>query len=391
MSSIAGAHAPFSFESARRRCAGVAAAALAAGLAGALAAPAQFFRSYLVGYLFWLGVALGSLGILMLHHLVGGRWGTAIRRPLESAAGTLPLLALLFAPLLLGLRDLYSWSRPGALADELIRHKSPYLNLPFFLTRAAIYWMTWILLARVLSRWSAEEERTGNASFTARMQRLSGPGLVLFGLTVTFAGYDWVMSLEPKWSSSIFGMLILVGQGLSALAFMVIVTRKLAPWAPYTRVTSQGVFNDLGNLLLMFVMLWAYLAFSQFLVIWAGNLPEEIAWYRPRIQTSWVWIGGGLLLFYFFVPFLLLLSRRNKRSLGFLAGLAGALLAMRLLDLIWTVEPTFDRDGWTPHWMDLALPAGLGGVWLFQFLVLLQRSSPPRGEEPQERKADEHA
>jgi hypothetical protein len=339
----------------------------------ALLSPGQLFRAYLEGYLFWSGIAVGSLALLMLYHLVGGRWGYLIRRPLEAATRTLPLLALLFLPLLFGLHDLYPWSRPEAQADQLLRHKSAYLNVPFFVLRAALYFVAWILLARRLNRLSAEQDRIEDVTLSLKLRRTSGPGLLLYALTVTCAGWDWVMSLEPKWWSTIFGMANMVGQGLSALALMVVVAHLLARREPYSEEATPANFHDLGNLLLMFVILWAYLAFSQFLIIWAGNLTEEIVWYLPRYRTSWVWIGGALLVLYFFLPFILLLLRRTKRSRHALAKVAAGLLVLRLLDLIWTVEPTFEPHGLKLHWLDLAAPVGIGGIWLFGYLRELQQ------------------
>jgi len=348
-----------------------------AGLAlcalGALLAPAQLFRAYLIGYLLWFGIGLGSLALLMLHHLVGGRWGHLIRRPLEAATRTLPLLAVLFVPLLLGLQSLYPWSRPEALSDELLRHKSVYLNVPFFIVRAVICFAIWIWLAQRLNRLSAQQDQVEDPALTRRLRRLSGPGLLLYAATVTFASWDWVMSLEPKWWSTILGMSTIVSQGLSALALMIVVAWALAAREPqgqdpYAEEATPGNFHDLGNLLLMFVVLWAYMAFSQFLIVWAGDLVEEIIWYVPRYKTSWVWIGGALLLLGFFLPFILLLLRRTKRERRSLALVAAGLLVMRLLDLIWTIEPSFAPAGLTLHWLDLAAPAGLGGVWLHVYL-----------------------
>ncbi len=363
----------------------IGAAALAVCAIGGLSAAPQFFRSYLIAYLFWLGIALGSLAILMLHHLVGGMWGHLIRRPLESATRTLWIMALLFLPLAFGLRALYPWARPGGLDAEMLHHKAIYLNAPFFMGRAALYLALWILLAFLLNRWSAAQDGAGDGhAIGNRMRHLSGPGLVIYVLTVTFAGFDWLMSLEPEWWSTIFGMTVIVGQGLSGIAFMVIVARALSRDGRFARVARPVNFHDLGNLMLMFVMLWAYLAFSQFLIIWSGNLAEEIGWYIPRVQTSWAIIAVVLIVFHFFVPFLLLLSRRTKRSMSMLTGVAVTLLVMRLFDLVWTVQPSFRHDGLAIHWMDLLAPVGIGGIWFAAFLWQLGRMPLVARHEPAE-------
>jgi len=347
----------------QRRALVVGLAALALCIIGAFISPAQFFRSYLLGYLFWAGVALGCLAILMLQHLSGGAWGMVIRRMLESGSRTLPLMALLFVPLIPGIRQLYGWARP----DSAIPHQAAYLNVPFFLFRAVLYFGVWLSMAYFLNRWSREQDRTGDLRLARRLQMLSGPGLVLYGLTATFAAIDWVMSLEPHWSSSIFGILIIGGQVLSAMAFIIAVAVLLAQHEPLSGVLLPGHFHDLGKLLLAFVMLWAYFAFSQLLIVWSGNLPEEIPWYLHRLRGGWGWVGVLLILFHFALPFVLLLSRDLKRNARALALLAVAVIFMRLVDLFWLTAPEFWPGRFHVHWMDIAVPVGIGGVWLAVF------------------------
>ncbi|TMA82880.1 MAG: hypothetical protein E6J77_15170, partial [Deltaproteobacteria bacterium] len=275
----------------RRNCLLVGIAGLAACAAGAAANPAAFFRAYLVAYLFWLGIALGCMAIVLIHYLTGGAWGLVIRRVLESGTRTLPLLALAFLPLAFGLRELYEWARPEVVAaDALLRHKSAYLNAPFFLVRAAIYLAAWIAVAAVLRRWSPED-----AAPPRRLRVLAGPGLAVYGLTMTFAAIDWVMSLEPHWFSTVYGMMFATGQVLAGFAFVIAVTTLLARRAPLAGLVAPNHFTDLGNLLLAFVMLWAYLAFAQYLLIWAGNLPEEIPWYLRRQQGGWAAVAVALI------------------------------------------------------------------------------------------------
>jgi len=347
----------------QRRALVVGLAALALCIIGAFISPAQFFRSYLLGYLFWAGVTLGCLAILMLQHLSGGAWGMVIRRMLESGSRTLPLMALLFVPLIPGIRQLYGWARP----DNSIPHQAAYLNVPFFLFRAVLYFGAWLSMAYFLNRWSREQDRTGDLRLARRLRMLSGPGLVLYGLTATFAAIDWVMSLEPQWSSSIFGILIIGGQALSAMAFIIAVAVLLAQHEPLSGVLLPGHFHDLGKLLLAFVMLWAYFAFSQLLIVWSGNLPEEIPWYLHRLHGGWGWVGVLLILFHFALPFVLLLSRDLKRNARALALLAVAVIFMRLVDLFWLTAPEFWPGRFHLHWMDIAAPVGIGGVWLAVF------------------------
>ena len=248
----------------RKRSLVVGTVALALCAGGAWINPPEFFHAYLTAYLFWIGIALGCLAILMLHHLVSGRWGFVVQRLLESGSRTIPLMALLFVPLLFGLRELFLWARPEAVAAQaILRHRQPYLNGPFFSARVVLYFAIWITLSSLLSKWSLEQDRTAAPDLTRRLQRLSGPGLVLYGLTVTFAAFDWVMTLGPQWHSTIFGAVFMVGQGLAALCFVVVVSSQLADRGPLSGVISPKLFQDLGNLILAFVMLWAYMAFSQ--------------------------------------------------------------------------------------------------------------------------------
>src|SRR6266851_5589218 len=257
--------------------------------------PYQFYRSYLVGFLFWNGVALGCLAIAMLHQLSGGAWGVVIRRILESATRTFPVTLVLFLPLLFGIHSLYIWSSPAAVAaDKTLQHKAAYLNVPFFMGRAALYFAIWLTVAYFFNKWSLEQDRSGAEPWSSRLQGMAGPALLLYGATVTFSSIDWVMSLDPHWFSTIYGILFIGGQGVSALSFVI-----------------------------AFIMLWAYFNFSQFLLIWAGNLPEEIPFYLKRMRGGRMWVGLGLIVFHFALPFLLLLSREFKRHRKWMAAVAG--------------------------------------------------------------------
>jgi hypothetical protein len=353
---------------------GFIAAALCVG--GALIHPPSFFRAYLSAYIFWIGIPVGCLALLMLHHLVGGRWGFMIQRVLEAAIQTLPLMALLFIPLLFGLSDLYLWARPEVVAgDPLLQQKAAYLNIPFFIARTVGYFTVWIVLGRLLVRWSLAQDRTADDTLTQKLQRLSGPGLVLYGLTVTFATIDWMMSLEPKWYSTLFGMIFMVSFGLAALALAILVTRFLESEKPLAQVISPDRWHDLGNLLLALVMFWAYLNFCQFLLIWSENLAEEIPWYLHRIGGGWEWVALALILFQFTLPFVLLLSRDTKRNSRTLSMVAAAILLMHWLDILWMVAPSFYPARFHLHWLDIAAPVGIGGLWLAAFIRYLKARS----------------
>jgi len=350
--------------------AGVIVAATAAALTGDAT---QFYQSYLIGYMFCLGITLGCLALGMVHQLSGGAWGVVLRRPIGAAARVLPVLTLLFVPILIGMGHLYIWTHADAVAaDEVLQHKHLYLNTPFFLVRAAFYFAVWNGVSFFLNRWSLEQDRTGDPWIPRRMQRLSAAGLVLYGLTITFASFDWLMSIEPDWYSTIYGVIIIGGQGLSGIAFLILAIAWLSRRPPLNDIIVADHFHDAGNLTLAFVMLWAYFAFSQYLIIWAGNLPKEIAWYQHRLQTGWRLIGILLVVFHFAVPFLVLLSRRIKRQAATLARIAGAILVARVVDLFWLVAPEFHRGGVSVSWLDVLLPLSLAAIWLGCFIWQLR-------------------
>ena len=355
---------------------------LALGLLGAFLNLEQFWRAYLLAYLFWLEIGLGCLGLLMLHHLVGGRWSAMIRRLMETGAMTLPLMAILFLPLLFGLTTLYPWANTEHLQQsELLRQKTGWLNIPFFLGRSALYFVVWSTLAFLFNRWSLEQDRTGDPQLAVRMRRLSAIGMILFMLTATFAAYDWMMSLEPEWFSSIYGLSFIAGQGLAALALGIIGLRFIAK-DKAASPTWIGSFNDLGNFLLGFVMIWAYFAFSQFLIIWSADIPEEAIWYYHRSQGGWLNVGLFLIAFHFVLPFFLLLSRQLKRKARLLTALAVLILVARVVDLFWLIMPAFYPEGIQVHWLELALLIALGGGWTLVFIQQWTGKYPLPRHEP---------
>jgi hypothetical protein len=352
---------------------------LALSFAGSLIWPHRFFASYLVAFLFWIGIALGCVGLTMLHHLLGGSWGLPVRRPLEAGAMTLLPLAVLFLPLVSNLPNLYPWARPEEVRlDADLYHKSSYLNVSFFLIRAVLYFAIWITFAFLLNRWSRVQDSSADPAPTHRLQQLSGPGLVFLFLTSTFAAIDWAMSLEPRWASTIFGAMLIVGEALSTLALMIAVAILLAADQPMREAATPSRLHDLGNLLLAFVMLWAYMAFSQFLIIWSGNLAEEIPWYVRRTHGGWQWVALLLIGFHFFLPFFVLLFRESKRQSRLLFQVAWFVIVMHLIDLVWLVIPasvdaTSPRIPWEDFPLILAATAGIGGIWMATFLWHLKR------------------
>ncbi|HEY2930206.1 MAG TPA: hypothetical protein VGK99_00540 [Acidobacteriota bacterium] len=336
--------------------------------------PVQFYRSYLIAAIFWLGVGLGCLSILMVQYLSGGAWGLVIRRLLEAGAGTLRVVPALFVPLVFGIHQLYTWSRAEEVKhSEVLQQKTAYLNLPFFSLRALIYFAAWFVLAHLFQNWSLEQDRTADRAILRRLQLFSGPGLVLIALTVTFASVDWIMSLDPKWFSTIFGLLLAATQALSAFAFVVALCVWLHRRGPLAMLSAEH-FQDFGKLLLAFVMVWAYLGFSQFLVIWSGNLPEEIPWYLRRLHGGWNWMALLLVVFQFVLPFLVLLSRDLKRNPRLLGLVAGWVFLMSFVHLFWMIAPEFHHQGFYLHWMDVTTLAGVGGLWFGYFLTQLGRA-----------------
>jgi hypothetical protein len=357
----------------QRRMFLLAAVAAVPALVGLFVDVDQFLQSYLLAYWWCLGATLGCLALGMVHQLSGGAWGVLIRRPIGAASRVLPVLTVLFLPIAFGMGHLYSWTHADLVArDEALQHKHLYLNTPFFLVRAAVYFLVWNTLSYFLNAWSLEQDRTGDQRIPRKMQLLSGGGLVAYGITITFASFDWLMSLEPHWFSTIYGVIIIGGQGLSAMALLITAIVWLSRRPPLDRVVVPSHLHDLGNLLLAFVMLWAYFAFSQWLIIWSGNLPDEITWYVQRLQTSWRVVGIGLVVFHFALPFVLLLSRTIKKHGGTLVRVAIAILAVRAVNFWWLIAPEFHRGGIHLSWLDLVLPFTLGTFWLGCFVWQLR-------------------
>jgi hypothetical protein len=335
----------------------------------------EFLRSYLFADMFFTGMALGCLGILLLNHTVGGKWGMVIRRLCEAGARTIPFTAIFLLPVLLSIPVLYVWARPEAAHDANIQSKAAYLNVPFFLARAVFFFLVWTFYAYRLSGWSKQQDETGDSRLISKMRALSAPGLVVFTFTGTFAFVDWIMSLEPEWFSTMYGAMYLVGQMLEAFALVIAVVIVLSQWEPIKEYVTAQHFHDLGNMMLAFTVLWAYLSFSQFLIIWAGNLPDEVPWYVRRLGQGWGGVAVFLVVFHFCVPFLLLLQRDIKRRASLLLKVALFMLVVRIVDVYWIVEPSFYGNKVQVHWTDFVAPLAVGGLWLALFFW--QLSSRP--------------
>jgi len=334
----------------------------------------QFFQSYLYAYLYWLGITLGSLALALLYGMVGGDWGMVIRQISEAASKTLWLVALLFVPVVFGLRYLYPWARPDLVAaDPLLQHKSMYLNIPFTVGRAILYFGVWAFLIWSHVRRSSAPP-ADDPEERRRIQRFSAIGLILYFLTMTFASIDWVMSLQPDWLSSVYGMLIIAGQALSAFAFAIALLPFLVKQEQLAAVITPRHYRDLGALLLTTVMLWAYLGFSQYLIIWYGDLPREVTWYISRTTGGWEWIGLVVILLQFFLPFSILISLRAKQNPRVLAAIASLIIVIRLGDWFWEVAPAFHSQVLRIHWLDIVTPIAIGGLWLAAFFWHLERT-----------------
>ena len=367
--------APESVGRFQTRAFGVGAVALVLSLFGAIRSPGPFYQSYLVSFLLVLGLALGSLGLVMLQHLTAGHWGVIIRRPLESATRTLPLIALFFVPIaLFGMKYLYGeWLDPKMPKEPLSEFQQSYLTHGGYLARAVIYFALWLALMFIFNIWSKQQDlHQEDRALRRRLKMLAGPGIILYVFAMSFAAIDWVMSLSPHWASTIYGFIFVGGQLISSMSFMIAVVVLLSRTEPFSSILQPRHLHDLGKLLLAFVMLWAYFDFSQLLIIWSGNQPEEISFYRTRLYGEWGVVAVIVVVFHFFVPFFLLLSQDLKRNARTLPKIAAWLILMRLVDLFWMTRPEFTSSA-VPTWLDLVLPVALGGLWLGFFAFNLKQ------------------
>jgi hypothetical protein len=338
-----------------------------ASVAGAFLAPESFYSAYLSGFMFWLGLSLGCMAILMLYHMVGGGWGTVIRRILEAGMMTVPLMFVLFLPILFHLPRLYKWAQPDKLASDpkLADIAQSYLNFNGILTRAILYFALWFGMAYFLNRWSTEQDTIAGQS-TLRFRVMSGLGLVIYSFSISFAVIDWVMSLQARWISTIYGFIFIAGEALSAFCFCVVIERILGKRKPMSEYLTDTEVHDHGKFMLTFVMVWTYFNFSQLLIIWSGNLPDEISWFFGRLHGGWEYVALFLVLFQFAVPFALLLSRRLKRKTRTLVWIASWILFARMVDIYWHVEPAL-HPTFHLSWLHFTVIAGIGGLWMAYF------------------------
>ncbi|MFN6964258.1 MAG: hypothetical protein ACK4S4_10895 [Pyrinomonadaceae bacterium] len=339
----------------------------------------QALRSWLLGFMFWAGLGLGSLGILMLQYLTGGAWGVVIRRILEAATRTLPIIVILFIPLAVGVatHSVYEWTHLPK-TEHIMAWRGWYMTDWGWLLRTAVYFVLFGVMVWYLNGLSRKQDAAATAEESAghleSASRFSGPAIIFYVLTLTFATVDWTMTLDPHWFSTIWGLLWVASWGLSTFSFVVLLLSYLQGRSPMDRVIGKRHFHDIGKLMLAFVMVWAYFNFSQFLIIWSGNIPEETGWYITRMRSAWAWVGGGLIFLHFAFPFLVLLNQDFKRKGKKLAMIAVFILLMRFLDLIFIIAPTprinpmgMEQGAFYLSFLDLLAPIGIGGIWLWWF------------------------
>ena len=342
---------------------------LAASVAGLFVNAAHFWQSYLFAFIFWSGLTLGCLGIFFLHNVVGGNWGVAIRRLVEAGMKNLWLMAAFAIPLFFALGSVYIWTDANYRAEHFaVGHKAAYLNKTWFIIRTVIYFAIWLFSGLRILAMANEHDRTGDPALFRRIKARSAPALLVFVLTTTLAFIDWIMSLEPDWYSTIYAWMFTVGQVLLTFSFLVAVLVLLSKREPFASFLTRQHYHDLGNLMLAFTMLWAYMSFAQFLIIWAENLPDEIPWYVRRFSGGWGYIAWTIAIFHFFVPFFLLLLRFVKKHPSRLRTLAVWIIIMKILDVFWVVTPAFRQRGLEVYWTDLVTLIGVGGVWLAVFI-----------------------
>jgi hypothetical protein len=336
----------------------------------------QGFRAYLVGFWMWFGAGAGCLLLLMTQYMTGGAWGVMIRKPLEAGSKTLYLFVLGFLPLLLGHESIFWWTTKEGLADKVIHDKNLYLNIPFLWVRWVVYALFLCGLVYNLTKWSKQEQETKSTDFSAKLEKLSAPGIPFFFILMTFCAVDYLMVLEPHWYSTVYGFMIVIGWCLTAMAVIIATLGTLVRFAPYDHVLTKKHLHDLGKLLLALTMLWAYLQFSQLLITWSGNLPTEVIWYIKRWNGGWGWVSLILLFGHFFLPFLLLLSQEIKKNIRTITAVAIFIIIVHVVDVFSLVEPNFAKTIADVHfsmsWLDLAAPIGFGGLWFALFLHNLQ-------------------
>jgi hypothetical protein len=333
----------------------------------------EFYRAWLPAFIFWFLIAAGSIGVMCLQYVTGGEWGVLIRRPLGAASRTIPLFILFAIPLVLGMEHIYVWANHDIVAhDLLLQKKQLWLNPTWWVIRALIYFVLWILVVWRIRVLSLDFAKTRSPYTELSRRKISAVGLLVIVMTLTLASVDWVMSLEPKWYSSMFGISFTVGAGLSAFAFVTFFLVLLSTTPAMRDILKPGHFRDLGNLMLAFTMLWAYTNFSQFLLIWYGNIKEETPYYLKRMHNEWGWMAAALILFHFFLPFTMLLMRAIKDTPKTIGIVTVIILLMRFVDVYWLTAPAHYKHVPATIWMTLAAFVGIGGLWLAAFIWQLK-------------------
>jgi hypothetical protein len=331
----------------------------------------QFFYSYLTAFAFWFTIAMGGLFFVMLHHLTNATWSVVLRRIAENLMSNIIVMALLFIPMLVGIKDLYHWSHPDLVAaDPLLLKKSPYLNVTFFIIRAAIYFGIWMLLNRLLYKTSLAQDHVASENQTKRFRKISAPGMILFAFTISFAAFDWFMSLDSHWYSTIFGVYIFSGGLLTGLAFITLITIYLKTKGPFGDIVTSEHYHDLGKLLFAFTIFWAYICFSQYFLIWYANIPEETVWFSARWKGAWKYFSLAIIFGHFVIPFFVLITQPAKRNHKVMVSICILLLLVHWIDLYWIIMPNLLTTGATLSWMDLSTMLGIGGIFMWYYLRL---------------------
>ncbi|MCA9735713.1 MAG: hypothetical protein H6696_04175 [Deferribacteres bacterium] len=330
--------------------------------------PGQMYHSWLTAFFFWVTIGLGGLFFTMLHHLTGAVWSIVLRKFSESLMAVLPWMLLFFIPVIFGIHDLYHWSHEEAVAhDHLLQGKAGFLNQPFFIIRAVGYFVIWMILSLSLFKLSVKQDQQHDAKITAKFKKISAPGILLFALSLTFASFDWLMSLDPHWYSTIFGVYIFAGTVLAVLSTIMLVALFLRKSGFLVEVITIEHYQDIAKLLFAFTVFWAYIAFSQYFLIWYGNIPEETVWFLHRWEGSWKTISMIIVFFHFALPFVILITRTAKRNLTLLWVMGFWFLIIHWIDLYWLVLPTFHKHGAHFSWIDLTAMLGIGGIFMAIF------------------------
>ena len=357
--------------------------ALGVGLIGLITSGAgyfidktQFFFSYLTAFVFWMSIALGGLFFTQVHHLVNAKWSVVLRRFFENIMTGMWILLVFFLPLLLGLHDLYHWSHTEiAMADPILSKKIGYLNINFFVIRSIVYFAIWIFLSFRLFRLSMEQDQRHTPELTSKMKVMSGIGTILFALTITYASFDWLMSLDPHWYSTIFGLYFFSGCVVGIIAFLTLIVLHLHFYGHLRQTITVEHYHDLGKLLFGFTIFWAYMAYSQYFLIWYANIPEETIWFSHRWQGSWKYISLILLFGHFVLPFLLLMPRITKRKALPLGIMSVWMLIMHWLDLYWLIMPNFHKHTAHFSWLDFTTVIGIGGIFCWYIWIKFRKHS----------------